>query len=495
MASLTNTELVELMTPFDELLSSDTPMRQALRDDRGQRPAPNGPDSGESRVRFDPRDQQIASWLLRLLARMWGYDPDLDSERDLAAGDLNRALFPTMLSTSRLAQGSTIESISLDRIVTPASVVSVAMPRAGGSFATVKADAVKRLFNVSTTDQTWAIIDGGINASHPAFRSASGQDSRIVETFDLTKITDDKLQFLASGKGPIDHLVDVVQSCAVPAWRSDKATGYRKPVTSHGTHVAGILAGRVPGEFEGLCPEMQLWDFRVLSDNSEGNESRVLLALRFIRQLNTRNRDLMIVGTNMSISLGYNPKNHACGWTPVCEEVRNLVRSGVIVVAAAGNAGYQTNAPADGLADGSGASTVRSKGTGFGMISVTDPGNTEEAITVGSTHQVDPYRYGTSYFSGRGPTADGRIKPDLLAPGEHVLGPVGSVGYMFLDGTSQAAPHVSGAAAILIARYPELIGQPERIKKILSDTATDLGRDRYFQGHGLVDLLRAVQSI
>ena len=64
-----------------------------------------------------------------------------------------------------------------------------------------------------------------------------------------------------------------------------------------------------------------------------------------------------------------------------------------------------------------------------------------------------------------------------------------------MEGTSQAAPHVSGAAAMLMARHEELIGQPERIKQILCETATDLGRERDFQGHGLVDVLRAIQSV
>ena len=58
-----------------------------------------------------------------------------------------------------------------------------------------------------------------------------------------------------------------------------------------------------------------------------------------------------------------------------------------------------------------------------------------------------------------------------------------------------AAPHVSGAAAMLMARYPELVGQPRRIKRILCDTATDLGRERSFQGYGMLDVLRAFQSI
>lgn len=56
-----------------------------------------------------------------------------------------------------------------------------------------------------------------------------------------------------------------------------------------------------------------------------------------------------------------------------------------------------------------------------------------------------------------------------------------------------AAPHVSGAAALLMA-YRELIGKPRQIKDILCRTATDLGRESTFQGHGLVDILRATQS-
>jgi serine protease AprX len=154
-------------------------------------------------------------------------------------------------------------------------------------------------------------------------------------------------------------------------------------------------------------------------------------------------------------------------------------------VAAAGNTGFE---------GGSGMER-RSTGSGYRAISITDPGNAESVITVGSTHRRDPHLYGVSYFSARGPTGDGRRKPDLLAPGEKITSLTPEGGSRRMDGTSMAAPHVAGAAALLMARYPELIGRPGRIKEILMSTATDLRREPSFQGAGLVDTLRALQSV
>ncbi|MDF2766961.1 MAG: in-like serine protease, partial [Rhodospirillales bacterium] len=148
-------------------------------------------------------------------------------------------------------------------------------------------------------------------------------------------------------------------------------------------------------------------------------------------------------------------------------------------------------------------------------LTINDPGNAELAITVGSTHRDMPHVYGVSYFSSKGPTGDGRLKPDLVAPGEKIISCQagagaprgGSVGaaearpnaitahYKEDSGTSMAAPHVSGVIAAFLSIRREFIGQPDRVKEIFLSTATDLRRDRYFQGCGLVDLMRAVQSV
>jgi subtilisin family serine protease len=191
--------------------------------------------------------------------------------------------------------------------------------------------------------------------------------------------------------------------------------------------------------------------------------------------------------------LGYefDPKWFACGQSPICVEVERLVRSGVVVVVAAGNTGY-----------GTAAALQRATGAGF-VLTINDPGNAELAITVGSTHRDMPHTYGVSYFSSKGPTGDGRAKPDLVAPGERILSCKSAKGmaagpsneYVEDSGTSMAAPHVSGTIAAFLSIRREYIGQPEKVKRLFMESATDLNRERSFQGKGLVDLMRAIQSV
>ena len=268
--------------------------------------------------------------------------------------------------------------------------------------------------------------------------------------------------------------------------------------TNHGTHVAGIIGACKTSATEdaeakkekaptyladGMCPDISLYDFRVLGRDITETEFAIIAALQFIRYLNDRDNLFTIHGANLSLSIPHDVRNFACGRTPICDECERLIASGVVVVAAAGNHGYKSFQTADGSYDS------------YAAFSITDPANAENVLTVGATHRFWPHTYGLSFFSSRGPTGDGRLKPDLVAPGERIRSTFPGNEWGDLDGTSMAAPHVSGAAAMLLARYSELIGQPLRVKRILCDSATDLGRERSFQGRGMLDVLRSFQSI
>jgi hypothetical protein len=399
----------------------------------------------------------------------------------------------------------------------------------------IKADAAGNLFKLDCGKLRWAVIDSGIDATHIAFRNRDGagkasqapfalagdravNNTRILATLDFTRMRD-----LLAGAGPAHEaamarlgdddcgkLCDLQRglrsgrsidwSLVEPALRIEHRPGQDKtgndhyigPQHEHGTHVAGILAGDwrqgddpSPDDHDltGVCPGLPLYDLRVLDQNGVGDEFAILAALQYVRYLNGTRDEPVVHGINISISILHDVANYACGRTPVCEECERLIGAGVVVVAAAGNEGFAKF------------NTPQGERDGYRSISITDPGNAEGVITVGATHRFKPHTYGVSYFSSRGPTGDGRAKPDLVAPGEKITAPIPDRRAASLDGTSMAAPHASGAAALLMARHAELIGEPRRIKEILCKTATDLGREHYFQGAGMLDVLRALQAV
>jgi serine protease AprX len=387
---------------------------------------------------------------------------------------------------------------------------------------TVKADAAARVFKARTTGIRWAVLDTGIDARHPGFKRAgkaggAGGDeiqSRVIKTYDFLRIKalldPDAEVAIDPSAGDIEKLTPVraelrrslLSGRSVdwgllePLLRVSHAPALYKPpmFESHGTHVAGILAANWPDAAEttplqeplyGVCPDLEIYDLRVLPDNpaDKADEFTIIAALQFIRYVNANKNLMLIHGVNLSLSVPHDVANYACGRTPVCEECERVVASGVVVVTAAGNRGFDKR-EREPAAYGD-----------YRYISITDPGNADGVITVGSTHRMLPHNYGVSYFSSRGPTGDGRTKPDLVAPGERIDSCALNDYYETMDGTSMAAPHVSGAAALLLSRHRELIGQPRRVKEILCGTATDLGRERRFQGAGMVDVLRALQSI
>jgi serine protease AprX len=354
------------------------------------------------------------------------------------------------------------------------------------SISTIKADAAHHSFSAMGDEIVWAVMDSGIE-DHPHFAEYHNLTSPI-----------DHMNF--TGVGPAND-------------RSDRF--------GHGTHVAGIIAGWTKGpisavtrhrkedgtitydrtvlkDLAGMAPKCRLLSLKVLDDSGEGRASSLIAAINAVQEINGYGRRIRVHGINMSVGYDFEPEWFACGQSPLCVEVDRLVKSGVVVVVSAGNTGY-------------GYSKSAFRGTvAAGMaLTINDPGNAELAITVGSTHREMPHVYGVSYFSSKGPTGDGRPKPDLVAPGEKIISCARgrlqadaqqhatgeTCDYTEDSGTSMAAPHVSGAIAGFLSVRAEFIGQPEAIKRIFLSSATDLNRERYFQGHGLIDLMRAIQSV
>jgi subtilisin family serine protease len=368
------------------------------------------------------------------------------------------------------------------------------------SISTVKADAARNAFGTSGKDILWAVVDTGIDKDHPHFEKYGNLK---------LKAPMGHRDFTADGSDD----VELARTACI-----DKA--------GHGTHVAGIIAGQViaadgpkivaavrrrleTGDvttdivddipvISGMAPQCKLLSLKVLDDEGNGLASSLIAALEYIQELNGGGRRIRVHGVNMSVGYDFEPKWFACGQSPLCVEVDRLVRSGVVVVVAAGNTGYGYN------------QSLSRGPVGAGQdVTINDPGNAELAITVGSTHRDMPHVYGVSYFSSKGPTGDGRLKPDIVAPGEKIIScqsrdgpsdasaPQASNAALYKEdsGTSMAAPHVSGVIAAFLSVRREFIGNPDAVKMIFMSTATDLKRAVYFQGKGLVDLMRAIQSV
>jgi len=398
-------------------------------------------------------------------------------------------------------------------------------PLLDGSVATVKADAALRSFAASGRDIVWAVIDSGVQADHPHFGAAEDAASHRLHNPQAVDLHRDFTGREPATEDPLD--VDEPAPPPLATAKSALVDGL-----GHGTHVAGIIAGRAPEtavafervfvatsdtdhqitfrqrpcdpqRLHGVAPDCSIVSLKVLNDNGGGRSSDVIRALAYIRRNVNRNPKLMrIHGVNLSLGYEFDAEMFACGQSPLCAEVDRLVQSGVVVVTAAGNTGW-----------GVATSVARVTHVGFGA-SINDPGNAARAITVGSTHRESPHTYGVSFFSSKGPTGDGRLKPDLVAPGERITSCAAGenlaglpavkgkrkskamrAAYMDDSGTSMAAPHVSGAIAAFLSIRREFLGRPDEVKKIFLDSATPLGRERYFEGHGLVDVMRAIQSV
>jgi subtilisin family serine protease len=318
----------------------------------------------------------------------------------------------------------------------------------------VQAHTAQLGYGATGKNVAWAILDTGIRADHSHFST----HKNIVSQWDCTAVGAPVGAKAADGDG-------------------------------HGTHVAGIIAGVGKGDngkFSGMAPETKLHIYKVLADDGTGSDSWIIKALDHIASINENAYELVIHGVNLSLGGPFDEAVFACGFSPICRELKRLWNQGVVVCIAAGNEGRLILDTAEGEAK-------------LNLdLSIGDPANLEQAIAVGSVHREYPHMYGISFFSSRGPTADGRAKPDVVAPGEKIMscnaGFKAGKEYIPLSGTSMACPHVSGIIAAFLSVRREFIGNPDRVKEILLANCTDLKRDRYHQGAGIPNLVKMLMS-
>lgn len=209
----------------------------------------------------------------------------------------------------------------------------------------------------------------------------------------------------------------------------DCVYGKRLPYddNGHGTHVTGILAGdgrMSGGRLAGMAPKAKIVSVKVLDEKGQGDIRQILEGIRWVKQ-NKKRFGIQIVNLSVGAKAGIDKKKEE--W--LVEAVEQLWDQGVIVVVSAGN-----------------------YGPGKGTIAI--PGNSRKVITAGAVGAA-----GDKNCSGQGPTETCVVKPDVSAPGFHIV----SCSHRFKNrknyyteksGSSMATPVISGAAALLLSKYP-----------------------------------------
>lgn len=249
----------------------------------------------------------------------------------------------------------------------------------------------------------------------------------------------------------------------------------------HGTHMAGLIAGAGTasgGQWVGAAPGAEIISLKTASWNGATDTSSVIAALRWV-VTNKARYNIRVV----NLSFGTDGRQSYLS-DPLDDAVERTWEAGIVVVVSAGNLG-----PAPG--------------------SVSKPGDDPRVITVGSfddENTLDGLDDHIPDFSSRGPTQDGRQKPDVVAPGVSIVStraPDSTVdvfrpnarlddNYFKGTGTSQSAAIVSGVAALVLQADPSLA--PDEVKGIIIDTANDNLVGQPGAGNGAVNARDAVEA-
>ena len=308
------------------------------------------------------------------------------------------------------------------------------------------------------------IIDSGIDAGHPFF-DPTGYALPVGFPKGQERFTTAKV---------------IVARVFAPksATAASARVAFSDDDSSHGTHVAGIAAGNADTpagggrRVSGVAPRAYLGNYKVFVETSSGLSPNA-------------NSPAIVAAIEAAVADGMNVINFS-GGEPEIEPSRDIVAraldaaaaAGVVPVVAAGN-DYND----------------------FGAGSVSSPANSEGAIAVGAVEiGSSPTTRTHAEFSSVGPTTISlRLKPDVAAPGVDVLSSVTGGGWAAWSGTSMAAPHIAGSAALLRQRHPSW--SAEQVKSALVQSGVDALQARNlvagprFQGGGVVALVRADQPL
>ncbi|MBI2550656.1 S8 family serine peptidase [Candidatus Woesearchaeota archaeon] len=258
----------------------------------------------------------------------------------------------------------------------------------------------------------------------------------------------------------------------VAAERDFTSSGSVSDDCGHGTHVAGIVAGSKAsgGTYNGVAPDAQLLNAKVILKTPDGKCSGkvdyIIAAIGWA--LDPDGNPATDDGARViSMSLGGKGET-----SPSLEsELKAAVEKGSVVVVSSGNCGSGCPSFDCGSFEG-----------------VTWPGNSPSVITVGA---VNDSKNVACFSSGENIQNVG-IKPDFTAPGVDIKSSYAGGSYASLSGTSMAAPHVSGAVALMLNKNPQL--KQDDVKRILEKTSLDLGdigKDTSY-GFGLIDMAKAL---
>jgi len=282
---------------------------------------------------------------------------------------------------------------------------------------------VRAFLNTATlwtgVQRIWA--DWGVDGDRDGSPGTYSKNDVVIAVLDTG--IDNKHVDLANGK--------------VIGWR-DIIAGKTSPYDDHGhgTHVASIAAGAGKGNpaYKGVAPGAALVGIKVLNSLGSGTTSGIISGIDWmIAQKNTYN---IRIG-NMSLG----STGSSDGTDSLSVAVNNAVDNGIIMVVAAGNSGPAT-------------------------YTIGSPAAAAKAITVGALYDPGEKGWVLAEFSSRGPTKDGRTKPDIATPGRNITAARANTtnGYITYSGTSMATPFLAGVVALMLdADYGLTDGQVKNI--------------------------------